>query len=156
MNRAPRNLLFLLLLSWFAAAPSRGGDRFHGRFEAETPFGPVSIFEDGFESQGWCPWTASQPCTLWVFTIADGTNDGSHGFPLALGIHVGATFRIVNGDVSGHRIHAEGSIGLDHQFSTMGQGGVYEGVIDAVGTDIIYCHDHGTDSGEMLVTASSP
>ena len=88
---------------------------------------------------------------LYILTIPPGTDIGDHGFPTAIQLQVGAALHIVNGDPTPHRIHANGSIGIPHQASSMGQGEEYVGTVTQVGQDSLYCHDHGTESGTLIV-----
>lgn len=141
---------WVALVALLAPTASAAGERYHARF-APQPEGPISIFGDDFESGGTCDWVSTEPCTLYILTIPDGTGGGDHGFPAVIHLQVGATLHIVNGDVTGHRIHANNTIGLQHQAFTMGQGQEYVGTVNQTGQDTLYCHDHGTGSGEFIV-----
>lgn len=152
MQRAPLSTwwAWLALVALFAPAAFAAPERYHARFDP-SPEGPVAIFLDGFESGGACDWVSTEPCTLYILTIPPGTDAGDHAFPTVIHLQVGAVLHIVNGDSTPHRIHANGSIGLAHQASSMSQGQEYVGTVTQIGQDTLYCHDHGTGSGTMLV-----
>lgn len=132
------------------ASPAVAAQRFHARFDP-TPEGPVLVFSDDFESGGTCDWVSTAACTLYILTIPPGTGGGDHGFPTLIQLQVGAALHIVNGDPTPHRIHTSSSIGLPHQASSMNQGEEYVGTVTQVGQDSLYCHDHGTGSGTLIV-----
>lgn len=147
ISRRWTGLAVAVLLS---SAPLAAGERFHARFDP-SPEGPVPIFLDDFESGGTCDWVSTEPCTLYILTIPPGADGGDHGFPAVIQLQVGAVLHIVNGDSTPHRIHANATIGLPHQAISMGQGEEYVGTVNQTGQDTLYCHDHGTGSGTMLV-----
>ena len=138
------------LLALVAPVAAFAGERFHARFDA-SPDGPVPIFLDDFESGGTCDWVSTEPCTLYILTIPPATGTGDHALPTAIHLQVGAVLHIVNGDLTPHRIHANNTIGLLHQATSMTLGQEYVGTITQIGQDTLYCHDHGTGSGTMLV-----
>ena len=142
--------IWAMMVALLTPTAAIAGQRYHARF-APQPEGPVLIFSDDFESGGTCDWFSTTPCTLYILTIPDNAGGGDHGFPTVIQLQVGATLHIVNGDVTPHRIHANNHIGLLHQESEMGQGEEYVGTISQSGQDTLYCHSHGTASGELLV-----
>ncbi len=65
----------------------------------------------------------------------------------------GAKLRLPNTDTVPHRIHSGGDIpGVPHQAASMPGGGMYEVTLNATGSDIFYCHDHGHGTGEVRLT----
>ena len=129
--------------------PLAAGERFHARFDP-SPDGPVPIFLDDFESGGTCDWVSTEPCTLYILRIPPGTDLGNHGFPAIVHLQVGTVLHIVNDDSTPHRIHANNTIGLVHQASSMGLGQEYVGTVTQIGQDTLYCHDH-PGGGSMIV-----
>ena len=66
----------------------------------------------------------------------------------------GTVLRIRNDDATPHRIHTNGTIpGLTPQAASMTQGQSYTATV-GVGTDVIYCADHGTATGQLTITVS--
>lgn len=151
MQSAPlaRWWAWLVLVALFTPAAFAAPERYHARFE-EQPAGPVAIFLDDFESGGTCDWVSTEPCTLYILTIPPGTDLGNHAFPAILHLQVGTVLHIVNGDSTPHRIHANNTIGLPHQASSMSQGQEYVGTVTQIGQDTLYCHDH-PGGGSMIV-----
>ncbi len=133
-----------------SSSPAVAAQRFRARFDP-TPAGPVLVFSDDFESAGTCEWLSTEPCELYILTIPPGTDGGDHGFPMVIQLQVGAVLHIVNGDPTPHRIHANNTIGLLHQPTSMSQGQEYVGTVNQTGQDTLYCHDHGTGTGTLIV-----
>jgi hypothetical protein len=80
---------------------------------------------------------------------------GDHHFPAFFALKVGATLRILDADsVAVHRIHGDGNDGFFHQQSDMGAGQEYDMTVsDSLSpSNIVYCHDHGTDAGTMTIS----
>ena len=64
----------------------------------------------------------------------------------------GTLLRIRNDDATAHRIHTNGTIpGLAPQDASMTQGQSYTATV-GVGTDVIYCADHGDTTGQLTIT----
>lgn len=150
LSRLARGWASVAVATILSAAPAGAAQRYFARFDP-APEGPILVFNDDFESGGTCDWVSTEPCVLYILTIPPGTDIGDHGFPTAIQLQVGAALHIVNGDPTPHRIHANGSIGIPHQASSMGQGEEYVGTVTQVGQDSLYCHDHGTESGTLIV-----
>lgn len=144
-----RGTAFLAMSMLLAAPGFTQTRRFHARFEpAAEPLGPVPIFADGFETGGTCNWVNTEGCTLYIFTIPDGTGGGTHPWPVTIRIKVDTELHIVNGDSTGHRVHTSGGIaGVPHQDSDMAPGQEYVATPTEPGTDQLYCHAHLLSSG---------
>ena len=64
----------------------------------------------------------------------------------------GTLLRIRNDDATAHRIHTNGTIpGFAAQAESMTQGQSYTATV-GVGTDVIYCADHGDTTGQLTIT----
>ena len=91
----------------------------------------------------------------YVIAIADGTGAGAHWGALTgttLDLAVGATLVIRNDDSVVHQVHAGApGLGLPHQAGDMATGQSYTSSPLLAGQDLIYCHDHGTGSGQFTV-----
>lgn len=91
----------------------------------------------------------------YILPIANGVDAGPHWGNLTnLTLRNGSTFTIRNDDATAHQIHASNGIaGLIHQTATMSTGQSYSVVLGSTGTDTIYCHVHGTATGQINITS---
>jgi len=91
----------------------------------------------------------------YVITIADGTGAGAHWGALTgtvVDLAAGATLVIRNDDSVLHQVHAGApGLGLPHQGGDMAMGQSYTSSPLLAGQDVVYCHDHGTGSGQFTV-----
>ncbi len=91
----------------------------------------------------------------YILPIANGVGTGNHWGALTnLTLRNGSTFTIRNDDSVDHQIHAQATIaGLVHQPASMSMGQSYSVVLNSTGTEVIYCHVHGTGSGQLTITS---
>ena len=92
----------------------------------------------------------------YLIAIAPGTGTGAHWGALTnttLQLLAGATLVVRNDDSVAHRFHTSGTVvGLPHQATSMGTGQSYTSSALNAGDDaVLYCHDHGTGSGQFAV-----
>lgn len=90
----------------------------------------------------------------YTVSIGAGTGTGAHWGAMSGGLlrlRAGSKLRILNSDVTGHRVHAGGGV-FAHQDNIMAQGEAYTVTVQD-GSDTFYCHTHGQGTGEVNVNA---
>ena len=91
----------------------------------------------------------------YILEIPAGTGStGAHWSAVAgslLLLRTGTTLTIRNADATPHSVHTDNDIpGFPHQSGSMSLGQHFSNVL-AVGEDVIYCHDHGTATGQLTI-----
>lgn len=91
----------------------------------------------------------------YVLTIPAGTGSSGAHWSAAGGsvllLRAGTTLTIRNADGTPHSVHTDDDIpGFQHQQGSMTLGQEFSNVL-GVGEDVIYCHDHGTATGQLTI-----